>query len=180
MNQDLENFPVVKDEPAGYIKSKKGQNKLLDSHCYTYFSINSAKEPTATTYWRCTEYRKKKCKSTAKVKGNIIVETTPHCHFSDQGSLLAQQARSKVLENARAQPTVSTAVLVNQYCQEVGSDSAIVAKSLKLKSIEREIQAAKSRSLDHPNAPKAFSDLAVIPSNYFLFVEHIIQNTKIY
>lgn len=168
-------FESLKNSEAKFLKTKRGGAMLVDINNHTYTQSGKAKDSKdEKKYWRCTLGKQKNstCKSYAITKGDIIVHASTHDHFSNLPRLLATKARQEVVDAARAQPTVTTQLLVSQYATKVTEDKAIATAGPKSKTVARLIQKAKQKALNHPHSPQSFHDLAELPPPYTLNNDH--------
>jgi hypothetical protein len=162
---DLENeFPCVTEHSKGrFISSNRGNKLLVDIHNYVYM-LNVKKEEF--TYWQCTEYKKLSCKATAcSDSGNNVVWTRRHNHVSDPVKVKVREETQKIIDTAKANPTLATAHLVTEWSK----GTMVLAErscSTSHKTMRRRIQRTKKSTKKHPAPPITWDDLVGLETQF--------------
>lgn len=164
-SQDMRNECTLKGanvngplEPARFITSIRGNRVLVDKFNYIYHKNNCRAN---RTYWNCSKLSEG-CKARALTTNDSIVKTTPHNHGADPAAVRIRKETQRVVEQAKLNPQLATASLVNEWKEATMGPSGPISK----KSLERRVQRAKARLRNHPKTPKSFADLAKMPERY--------------
>jgi len=167
---DENSWPFVSsDAVAKFLSTKRGQPQLVDPFNYHYNKESQKKvtEPTKE-YWYCPRRRSTVdpfCPGKALTIGNTIKWTKPHNHSANPIEIKVKAAKEKVLQKARDNPTLQTAQLMAEWCQETSKPEER-SKAGSLKTMERSLQREKAKVREHPPVPKTFDDFANIPEHF--------------
>ena len=160
---------VTSDVEAKFLSTKRGHQQLLDPFNYTY-NKESRKKVTDPNknYWYCPRQKSTVdpyCPGKALTIGNTIKWTKPHNHSANPVEVKVRNSKLKVLQKARDNPTLQTAQLIAEWCQET-SNPEERSKAGSLKTMERSIQKEKARVREHPPVPQTFEDFSEIPEHF--------------
>ncbi len=149
-------YPCVNEHSKSrFINSKRGNRLLVDIYNYVYM-WNKKKDDF--TYWQCTERTKLACKSTACTdSGNNVVWTRRHNHVSDPVKVKVREETQKIIDSAKANPSLATAHLVTEWSKAT-MGPAERSCSTSHKTMRRRIQRTKTTK-KHPAAPTTWDDL---------------------
>ena len=160
---------VTSDVEAKFLLTKRGQQQLLDPFNYTY-NKESRKKVTDPTkdYWYCPRQKSTVdpyCPGKALTVGNIIKWTKPHNHSANPVEIKVKDAKQKVLQKARDNPTLQTAQLIAEWCQATSKPEER-SKAGSLKTMERSLQKEKAKVREHPPMPQTYDDFSDIPEQF--------------
>jgi hypothetical protein len=92
--------------------------------------------------------------------------------MADPGAVHAKKVQNRVLQKAMDNPKIKTATLVDEYTDET-QDPGYRTRGVNVKSLQRQIQKRKAKSLNKPKAPRTFDDLATIPEEFTVSFGHV-------
>jgi hypothetical protein len=105
------------------------------------------------------------CPGRAITVGDNITTTFGHNHLADPGSVKGKKAQIAVVQKAKDNPKVKTALLVEEFAART-DDPSFRTRTVTVKSLEKQITRAKAKALNKPKAPTSFDDLAKIPEDF--------------
>jgi hypothetical protein len=138
-----------------YVISKQGKPRLI----YQGYLFFKEKETVVKVIWRCTEYRKQKCKARLHSTGTeTISEIGEHNHAADAVYIEKEMAICQIREQA---------VNTNETAQKIVSDVSVnmtadvAAMMPQQRSIKRCVRRYREAESTHPANPKSLEDLVV-------------------
>lgn len=145
--------------PLTYILSQKGKKKLIVKNCE--FVLD--RKIDVTSYWKCTQNTKFKCKARIHTKNDEILKTVgEHNHAADKAGLIVNITLNH-MKNEANKSAITPSQLISK--SSVAIHDSVAAKLPAVRLLRKMINRKRKSTTVHQQHPKKRCDI-IIPEEY--------------